>query len=114
MWGLLLVVGCDGARSAAPVSESDVAETKKRGEAVVAVIEEYHTAKKKYPATLEELPPELKAKMQQPTVWDKRWTYGTSPDGGYILQVAQSPAMSPILAYNSDSKVWSAAGVTVK
>jgi hypothetical protein len=111
IWGAFLagaLPGCNGGGGGGgAASEAEIAETKKRAEAVIAALGNYQKAKSRYPATLEELPADVRGKFQSPTVWDKVWRYKVSPDGVYILSVAKSPGGSPVMAYNGESKAWS-------
>ena len=104
-----LFAGCGGGSGA---SSNEVAETKKRGEAVAAVLEEYRKTNGKYPTRLEDLPAEMKGKIQEPTVWDKKWDYRVSAmEGVFVLRVSKGETMDPMMAYNSESKQWSGSGV---
>ena len=69
--GLAALGGC----SSGKWSDSDVAETVKRGDEIVAALEKYKKDKNEYPKSLDELKPSYLSEIPDPTVGTKKWDY---------------------------------------
>src|SRR5947207_9750126 len=84
-------------------SDTQVAETKRRGDVICRAIEAYRTRTGKAPSDLKELQPDFLPEIPQPTVGKRIWTY-TSYQGGksYILEVAIRRYSEPLLQTQSE------------
>src|SRR3954454_8001462 len=72
---LVLLTSCDN------WSDTQVAETKRRGDIVCRAIEAYRTRNGKVPSDLKELQPDFLHEIPQPTVGKRAWTYETYQSG---------------------------------
>jgi hypothetical protein len=94
---LFLVASCDN------WSDTQVVETKRRGDIVCRAIEAYRTRNGKVPSELKELQPEFLREIPQPTVGKKSWTYATYQSGhSYNLEVAIERYSEPLLQTQSE------------
>lgn len=78
--------------------ESQVAETKKRGDAVRHALSEHNKKTGAFPASLDALVPQYLKEIPQPTVGQRKWNYKTYVDKtGYLLSVAVDSEREPEL-----------------
>jgi len=96
---LLLVFGlasCDN------WSDTQVAETKHRGDMVCRALEAYRARTGKVPDSLQQLQPDFLPEIPQPTVGKRAWTYETYQNGrSYNLSVAIRRQSEPLLQTQS-------------
>jgi hypothetical protein len=80
-------------------SDTDVAETKRRGDLVRAALADYREKKGAYPERLSELVPAFISSIPQPTVGKSAWDYRmfASERGDYRLAVAVRFRSDPLL-----------------
>ncbi len=94
---LVLLASCDN------WSDTQVAETKRRGDIVCRAIEAYRTRNGKVPSDLKELQPDFLREIPQPTVGKKSWTYATyQSNHSYNLEVAIRRYSEPLLQTQSE------------
>jgi len=78
--------------------ESQVTETKKRGDVVRHALNEYRTKTGSFPKSLDALVPEYVKVIPQPTVGRRAWNYKAYLDNtGYLLSVALRSEREPEL-----------------
>ena len=83
--------GCNAVELRDSWSDTQVAETKRRGEIVCHAIDAYRTRNGKYPFQLSELQPKFIGEIPRPTVGYKEWHYDLIDNGrDYWLQVVAS------------------------
>jgi len=78
--------------------ESQVTDTKKRGDDVHHALSQYHNKTGAFPPSLETLVPQYLKVIPQPTVGKRTWTYKAYADHtGYLLSVARRSEREPEL-----------------
>ena len=94
---LVLLTSCDN------WSDTQVAETKRRGDTVCRALEVYRARTGKLPTDLKQLQPDFLHEIPQPTVGKRAWTYETYQSGqSYNLSVAIRRESEPLLQTQSD------------
>jgi hypothetical protein len=79
-------------------SETDVAETKRRGDIVCNALNDYRTRVGTFPNTLDLLVPKYLSAIPEPTVGKRMWKYQTYVDNSaYLLSVALRSEREPEL-----------------
>jgi len=101
---ILLAAGCG--RNSDYWSSNGEAETKRRGDVVVAALEEYHAKNGCYPNNLNTLVPGYATDIPMPIIGKRMWQYNVIPaDDRYELRV-ETMSRNMVLSYSLGLKVW--------
>jgi hypothetical protein len=101
---LAAVLGCEGRWS-----DAKVAESKGRGEEIIAALEHFRQDQGKYPAKLEELVPAYLKELRPPTAGNRKWKYVTSLNAdGFLLYFQGDSNREPVVNRKNGETFWSA------
>ena len=105
---LALVVVCGAVcQGCADWSADAVAESQRRGNAIVAAIDAYKKDHGAYPTDLGELVPEYLSKIDPPTAGSQVWGYGVYKNGAVFCLWFEGPTKyHPFSGYSSSSRNW--------
>lgn len=74
-----------------PTTKESEAESRARGDRIVAAIRTYREQNGRYPGQLNDLVPDFLPEIEQPTVGDCRWNYRADRNHGFVLSYFVGP-----------------------
>jgi len=84
---LICLVGCGPSWS-----QSDIEESQRRGDAIIAALRAYRAKHGTYPQALQALVPGYLSQLEPPTVGERKWVYVVDRDGqGCGLEFRRGP-----------------------
>lgn len=88
-------------------SSGAVAESQRRGNEIIAAIEDFQRDIGEYPEDLQQLVPKYLQSMKPPTAGSRAWGYGVYKNGGEFNLWFDGPSTyDPICVYSSSSRDW--------